>query len=445
MTDDIVAAGPTAQAKALGAGGISSRELTDATLQALDRENPRLNAIVEVLAEEALLQADDADRRRKDGDDGPLLGIPIAVKNEHDIVGHVTGQGSRAVTRVATADSEIVQRLRAAGMPMVATTTLPELAAFGFTESDAHGVTRNPRDLERTPGGSSGGSAALVAAGAVGIATASDGAGSIRIPAACCGVPGFKPTQGRMPGSGGWYDLSTQGCLTRRLADAALFLDTFGDFDGELQPAAAQPPGQLRIGVTTTGAAATRMAPIDPAVREGVRRAAEMLADLGHDVREVDLKYGTAAKALTARYLGGIRQSTTEVDDPMLLQRNTRGMATLGRAFPPPVIRAATRAGQRWGETVHEKLSVDVLLTPVMTGVAPEVGRFAGRNGLQTILAMNAFYPYTAQWNHAGLPAVSLPAGADEGGRPLAVQLIGRRRADAVLMALAVQAESALA
>lgn len=444
MTDDIVAAGPIVQAEAMRAGRISSRELTEATLRALDRENPKLNAIVEVLADEAISQADDADRRRGQGEDGPLLGVPIAVKNEHDIVGHVTAQGSRAITHVATADSEIVQRLRASGMPMVATTTLPELAAFGFTESDAYGVTHNPRDLERTPGGSSGGSAALVAAGAVGIATASDGAGSIRIPAACCGVPGFKPTQGRMPGSGGWYDMSTQGCLTQRLADAALFLDTFGDFGGELQSAAAQPPSQLRIGVTMAGAAATRMAPIEPAVNDANRRAADVLADLGHDVREVDLRYGAAAKALTARYLGGIRQSTTEVDEPMLLQRNTRGMATLGRAFPPPVIRAATRAGQRWGETVHERLGVDVLLTPVMTGVAPEIGRFAGRNGLQTILAMNAFYPYTAQWNHAGLPAVSVPAGTDDGGRPLAVQLIGQRRGDALLMALAAQAESAL-
>jgi len=445
MTDDIVAAGPIAQAAALRSGEISSRVLTEATLRALERDNQRLNAIVEMLADEALTQADDADRRRAQGEDGPLLGVPIAVKNEHDIAGHVTAQGSRAVTRVAGADSEIVQKFRAAGMPMVATTTLPELAAFGFTESDAYGVTHNPRDLERTPGGSSGGSAALVAAGAVGIATASDGAGSIRIPAACCGIPGFKPTQGRMPSSGGWYDMSTQGCLTQRLADAALFLDTFGDFGGELQSAAAQPPGRLRIGVTTAGAAATRMAPIDPAVHEGVRRAVDALAELGHDVREVDLKYGVAAKTLTVRYLAGIRQSAIEVDDPMLLQRNTRGMASLGRAFSPSMIRAATRAGHRWGEAVHEELAVDVLLTPVLTGVAPEIGRFGGRNGLQTILAMNAYYPYTAQWNHAGLPAVSLPAGADDGGRPVAVQLIGRRRADAVLMALAAQAESALA
>ena len=445
MTDDIVAAGPIAQAAAMRAGELSSRELTEATLAALERENPRLNAIVEMLADDALAQADDADRRRAGGEDGSFLGVPIAVKNEQDIAGRVTALGSRAVTRAASADSELVQMFRTAGMPMVATTTLPELATSGYTESDAYGVTHNPHDLERTPGGSSGGSGALVAAGAVGIATASDGGGSIRIPAACCGLPGFKPTQGTMPSSGGWYDMSTQGCLTRRLADAALYLDTFGDFGGELQKAAAQPPDQLRIGVTTSGAAATRMAPLDPVVHDAVRRAADVLEGLGHVVHDVDLKYGPAARALTARYLGGIRQSAAEVDEPMLLQRNTRGMAALGRAFPPPVIRAATRAGHRWGDSVHDQLHVDVLLTPVMTGVAPEIGRFAGRNGLQTVLAMNAFYPFTAQWNHAGLPAVSLPAGMDDGGRPLAVQLIGRRRGDATLMALAAQTESVLA
>ena len=123
MTDDMVAAGPLAQAAAMRAGEISSRELTEATLAALDRENDRLNAIVEMLSEEALPQADDADRRRAQGEDGPLLGVPIAVKNEQDIVGHVTALGSRAVTHAATVDSEIVQRLRTAGMPMVATTT----------------------------------------------------------------------------------------------------------------------------------------------------------------------------------------------------------------------------------------------------------------------------------------------------------------------------------
>ena len=222
-----------------------------------------------------------------------------------------------------------------------------------------------------------------------------------------------------------------------------MYLDTFGDFGGKLQKAVAEHPVQLRIGVTTSGVAATRMAPLDPAVREAVHRTADILAGLGHVVRDVDVKYGLAARTLTARYLGGIRQSAGEVDEPVLLQRNTRGMAALGRAFPLQVIRAATRAGHRWGDSVHDQLDVDVLLTPVMTGVAPKIGAFAGRNGLQTVLAMNAFYPFTAQWNHAGLPAVSLPAGVDEGGRPLAIQLIGRRHGDATLMALAAQAESA--
>jgi amidase len=186
------------------------------------------------------------------------------------------------------------------------------------------------------------------------------------------------------------------------------------------------------------------MAPLDPAVRDAVRRTADVLEDLGHAVHDVDLKYGPAARTLTVRYLGGIRQSAAEVDEPKLLQRNTRGMAALGRAFPSPAILAATRAGHRWGDAVHDQLGVDVLLTPVMTGVAPEIGRFAGRSGLKTLLAMNAFYPFTAQWNHAGLPAVSLPVGVDDGGRPLAAQLIGRRRGDATLMALAAQAGSAL-
>ncbi|MFL6089316.1 MAG: amidase [Aeromicrobium sp.] len=444
MTDDVVSAGPIAQVALMRGGDLSSRELTEATIQALLRENPALNAVVEVLAGDAVARADEADRRRAGGEDGPLLGVPIVVKNEHDIAGHVTAQGSRAVTQLARSDGEIVQRLRAAGMPIVATSALPELATSGFTESDAYGVTRNPRDLDRTPGGSSGGSAALVAAGAVGIATASDGAGSIRIPAACCGLPGFKPTQGTMPGSGGWHNMSTQGCLTRQLKDAALYLETFGDFKGSLVDASSHAPRRLRIGVTFAGAVPVKMAPIEAGVRDALQRSADLLSDLGHDVRPVDLKYGAAPKALTVRYLAGIAQSAAEVDTPALLQRNTRGMATLGRAFPVPAIAMAQRLGREWGDTVHEKLGVDVLLTPVMTGVAPQVGRFAGKSGLATVLAMNAFYPYTAQWNHAGLPAVSLPAGADDNGRPFAVQLIAQRGTDADLMSLAGQVEGRL-
>ena len=156
---------------------------------------------------------------------------------------------------------------------------------------------------------------------------------------------------------------------------------------------------------------------------------------------EVKPAYGLAAKALTVRYLAGIRQAASEVDDRTLLQRNTAGIARLGRPFGARTVAWATRTGHAWGECVHDLLGVDVLLTPVMTGVAAPIGEFDGRNGLSTVLAMNAYYPYTAQWNHAGIPAVSMPAGTDAAGRPLAVQFIGRRHSDVDLMALAAQFE----
>ena len=226
--DDIVAAGATQQVDAMRSGALSARELTVATLAAIERENARLNAVVELLADLAFDAAAEADRRRTEGDDGPLLGVPIAIKNELDIAGHVTAYGSRAITTAATEDDELVARMRRAGMVPVATTTLPELAVYGFTESAAHGITRNPHDLDHATGGSSGGSAALVGAGAVSVATASDGAGSVRIPAASCGLVGFKPTHGTMPSSGSWHGLSTQGGLAQRVVDVALYLQTLG-------------------------------------------------------------------------------------------------------------------------------------------------------------------------------------------------------------------------
>ncbi|WP_187271790.1 amidase [Aeromicrobium terrae] len=441
---EILAAGPTQQAALLRAKELSSRDLTVATLAAVERENARLNAVVELLADEAFDAAAEADRRRAEGEDGPLLGVPIAIKNDLDVEGHVTARGSRSISTVASADTELVAAIRAAGMVPVATTTLPELAIYGFTESDAFGITRNPHHLDHTPGGSSGGSAALVASGAVSIATASDGAGSIRIPAACCGLVGFKPTHGTMPSSGGWHGLSTQGGLAARVADSALFLDTFGHFDGPLVDAAARDPEPLRIGVSTSASAATRALPLDPAVKQAMDHAAAKLSDAGHDVTDVTIPYGLDAKQLTVRYLAGIRDSTLTVDDPEKLERRTRQVARLARVFGPRAVTRAIRAGERWGSTVHDDLGVDVLLTPVMSGPALPVGHFDGKGGLRLVLAMNSFYPYTAQWNHAGTPAVSMPVGRTPDGLPLAVQLIARRGDDVRLISLAGQLERSL-
>ena len=437
---EAVSAGPTRQAELLAAGTLTSRQLTEATLDAIERENPAINAAVAVYADEALAAADEADRRRAAGESGPLLGIPVTVKDDLDLEGKVTGKGSRAMLLPAAKDSELVAAMRAAGMVVVAKSALPELAIFGFTESEAHGITRNPHNLGHTTGGSSGGSAALVAAGAVGIASASDGAGSIRIPAACCGLVGFKPTQGTMPSSGGWHDLSTQGCLAARVADSALFLDSFGTFAESLVDAAATDPAPLRIGMSFSAAAATKALPLDPRVRAAVERTAEQLRAAGHTVTEVKIPYGLDAKALTVRYLAGIRDGATGADDPSRLEKRTKGIARLGRPFGARSVAWAKRKGREWGDRVHDELGVDILLTPVMSGPAIEVERWRGKGALTTLLSMNAVYPYTAQWNHAGLPAVSMPTiGTHD--LPLAAQLIARRGQDAQLMSLAGQLE----
>lgn len=438
---EAVAAGPTRQGQLLAAGTLTSRQLTEATLEAIERENPAINATVAVFADEALAAADEADRRRAGGESGALLGIPIAVKDDLDIGGKVTGLGSRAMLLPASQDADLVAAIRAAGMVIVAKSALPELAIHGFTESDAHGITRNPHHLGHTTGGSSGGSAALIAAGAVGIATASDGAGSIRIPAACCGLVGFKPTQGTMPSSGGWHEMSTQGCLAARVADSALFLDTFGRFTDPLVPAAATDPAPLRIGMSFSASAATRALPLDPRVRAAVQQAADTFRAAGHTVTEVKIPYKVDAKALTVRYLAGIRDDADGADEPSRLEKRTKGIARLGRPFGARSVDWAKRKGRAWGDTVHDDLGVDVLLTPVMSGPAIEVERWRGKGALSTLLSMNAVYPYTAQWNHAGLPAVSMPAGVTEDRLPLAVQLIARRGDDARLMSLAGQLE----
>ena len=438
---ELVAAGPARLAELLAAGELTSRRLTEATLAAIAVADRDLNATVEVLTESALAAADDADARRAAGQSGPMLGIPVVVKDDLDVGGTVTGRGSRGATSVAATDTALVAAMRAAGMIIVATSTLPELAIFGFTESARTGITRNPHHHGHTPGGSSGGSAALVGAGAVSIATASDGAGSIRIPAACCGLVGFKPTQGTMPSSGGWHDLSTQGGLASRTVDSAVFLDTFGTFPTSLREAAATDPEPLRIGMSFSTAAATKALPLDPRVRAQVERAAAAFRAAGHVVSEVEIPYPLASKALTVRYLAGIRDGAAGVDDPGLLEPRTRSIARLGRPFGRRSVEWARRQGRAWGDGVHAALDVDVLLTPVMSGPALPVEHWKGKGGLATVLSMNAFYPYTAQWNHAGAPAVSMPAGATEDHLPLAIQLIGRRDDDARLMALAGQWE----
>src|SRR5665811_276697 len=225
------------------AGEVSPVELVGLYLDRIGRLDPTLNSFRAVFAEQALLEAEQAEARLSAGDRRPLLGVPVAIKDCVDVAGDVTTYGTDGFTDPARADSEIVRRLREAGAIVVGKTLLPELAICGFTESATWGVTRNPWDPQRTPGGSSGGSAAAVAAGLAPIALATDGAGSIRIPASSCGLFGLKPQRGRVslaPDLQHWNGLSAYNCVSRSVLDTALWLDVVSG--GSTEPGAPPPP-----------------------------------------------------------------------------------------------------------------------------------------------------------------------------------------------------------
>jgi amidase len=237
VNDDLAFAGPAAVGQLVRSRGATPRELVELFLARIERLDPRCNAFRSVMAEEALAQADASPRA-----DGALAGVPIAVKDDLAFAGHVATRGMRSANwpGPATHDAEPLRRLRAAGAIPVGITNVPELMIFPWTATAANGITRNPWDPARTCGGSSGGSAAAVAGGLVAAATGSDGGGSIRIPCACCGLVGMKPSRGRIssaPGPPGWLGLSTAGALARTVSDSALLLDVMhGSPPGERQP-----------------------------------------------------------------------------------------------------------------------------------------------------------------------------------------------------------------
>ena len=450
---ELAFAGIARQAELIRAGEVSSRELTELCLDRIERLNPALNAFTAVLAERALDEADEADRAREPG--RPLRGVPLAVKDVEDVEGVVTGFGSAAFDRPATADGPLVGRLRAAGAVIVGKTALPELAICGFTESERWGVTRNPWAPGRSTGGSSGGSGAAVAAGLVGAATASDGAGSIRIPAAFCGLFGLKPQRGRLPfrPADHWWGMSVHGCLTRSVLDTALFFDLTINREGEdgappppdrpYVEAAATAPGKLRIAISAKPARMMLPPIVTDEARRGLVETEELLRSLGHQVRHQAPDFGLAANNLVPRYLRGIRDDVAAIGDPERLERRTRGFARLGAAYAPAFVRRATRLAERdaarFGR-VFERC--DVLVTPTVGEQPIEAGRWAGKGALRTLLGMSRTFCFTPVWNHTGQPAAAVPAGFDASGLPRSVTLVGRPGDESTLISLAAQIEA---
>ena len=441
--EEIAFAGVLGQLDLLRRGAVTAADLLELSLARIARLDGRLHAFRTVFAGAARDAARAADDRRSRGEDQPLLGIPVAVKDSDPVRGHAGALGTGSTLPTPIEDCERVGRLRAAGAVVVGTTHLPELALWPFTASATWGVTRNPWDPSRTPGGSSGGSAAAVAAGMVAAATASDGGGSIRVPAACCHLVGLKPTRDLVPlapDRDHWEGLSCAGVLTRDVADQAYVLGVLAGRALEAAPVT----GPLRIAWSVRAAVPTR---VDPEVRAALDRTSDLLRDLGHDVVAGDPDLARVQAAFLVRYAAGVEADLGRLADPTRTELRTRAVAAVGRRLP----QGARDRAQGWSVRAAARLAAlpagaDVLLTPVLPfPPGPAGAGRPGAAGLTTLATAGQVVPYTIAWNVTGQPALSLPVGRTRGGLPLAVQLVGAPGRDDLLLGLAAQLEAALA
>ncbi len=454
MDDEIFYAGVSGQAAAVADGTLSARELVTGVLERIQRYDGRLNAFTVVMAEQALAEA--AERDAEPGQRGPLHGVPLAIKEEVDVAGQVTTFGGRGNATPAAADAEVVRRLRAAGAVVVGKTNMPEFGQWPFTESVAHGITRNPWDTRKTPGGSSGGTAAAVAAGLVAAGIGGDGGGSIRIPSACCGLFGLKPQRGRVtmsPNAHGWWALSTTGPLTRTVRDSAVLYDVIRgtlpvDRWHAEEPATSFTAAveasftPLRIGWSTKPV--TLGVRPDPEHVEAVRQTAALLGSLGHHVEEVDPGYPDPTAAFVPQFFAGVRTGVDGVEHRDRLERRTKETARLGRWVTPAAREWAIRQGEKVAAKANRVFErYDVLLTPTIAHRPPDVGVLDGVGTVRASLLAMPMIAYTALWNVTGNPAASVPAGFGDDGLPLAVQLVGRPHDETTLLTVSAQLEQA--
>jgi amidase len=440
---ELAFAGVAKQAELVRTGAVPPRELVETALERIAELDPKLNAFRTVFAEQALREADGAAARIGAGEHLPLLGVPIAVKDDTPFGGEPRMCGSHAHGGPEPEDAAFVARLRAAGAIVVGIVRTPELGAWPFTETVHGGITRNPWDPQRTPGGSSGGPGAAVAAALVPASTASDGAGSIRIPAACCGLFGLKTTRGLVPTAP--YDapfagLTVYGVLTRTVDDAALLYEVVTG--APFVQAAQKNPPRLRISLSQRIPVGST-ARLNAEWREAAESTAQLLRSLGHEVVEREPPIGPVGLNVLARFLYGITQEAAALEHPERLERRTRGLARLGKAAG----RAAARARRNQSKDAARVNAifdeVDVVFGPTLAKGPLPTGRYEGRGASYTLNGVLRWVPFNGVWNHLGNPAAAVPAGFDRDGLPLSVQLVGAPGSDATLFSLAHELEVA--
>ncbi|MFF0092137.1 amidase [Streptomyces canus] len=456
MTHDR-SAGLVETARALADGTITSRALVEQALARIETSQASLNAFRIVRTRAALAEAEAADAQLAAGVRKPLLGVPVAVKDDMDVAGEPTAFGCRGEFPAVARDGEAVRRLRAAGAVIVGKTNTCEFGQWPFTEGPAFGATRNPWSPEHTPGGSSGGSAAAVAAGLVPAALGSDGAGSVRIPASWTHLVGIKPQRGRIstwPRGESFQGITVNGTLARTVADAALLLDAAAGnhaLDPHRPPAIdasaaiGRDPGRLRIALALKPPFTALPARLQPEVRARIVELAEKLSDLGHTVEEADPPYGQIGLTFIPRATAGIAERVREAPFPALLDRRTRGAARLGGLLGGAPLRVARRAEA----VLHRRIggfftSYDVVLAPTTAAPPPRIGAMLELGGLATDRAMIAACPYAWPWNVLGWPGVNVPAGFLRGGLPVGAQLLGPANSEPLLLSLAAQLEAEL-
>src|SRR6266542_2412424 len=398
-------------AAAVREGRASPQDVVEAHLEWIESLDRSIHAFQVVrpdgVREEARALASRADLREL-----PLAGVPVAIKDNLEMAGYATRSGTLASPdEPAASDDELVRRLRRAGAIPLGKTTVPELCLWPFTETAAFGATRNPWNLDHTPGGSSGGGGAAVAAAMAALALGSDGGGSIRIPASCCGLVGMKPGSDVVPAAAGhstWVGMSEYGPLGTTVADVALMLDVLAGT--QTYRAVAPPSGSLRIAASSASPAIG--VKVHPEVERVFQATAEALRSSGHAVIPADPPY-----------------------------RPTDSLPFLHRAFVGGAEEAEALRSRFQGW--FDQGGYDLLLTPTLATPPLRIGAYQGKGLWPTILGLTRFMPYPPLQNLLGFPAISVPAGRSSEGLPIGVQLVAPKGTEALLLSVALQLETA--